>query len=297
MAKVQFLTWTTLVSTLLAGPVRAEEGTFDSDGVKIHYLVQGKGEPLVLIHGFAADIQTNWALPGILKSLAKDYQVIALDCRGHGRSEKPHEPKQYGKAMMEDVVRLLDHLHIKRAHIVGYSMGGGIALEFLMRHPDRVETATIGGFGISTAQKEKGMVSALAESLEQGKGFAPLLVAITPPGLPKPSEEQIKFTNKLLLAFNDPKALAACMRGFKDETDLDAQDIVKDLKKAKRPVLAIVGENDPFKPGVDELKKELPDTELVVVKGGDHVSTVMDAEFLQSIRKFLQEHTKEKVAK
>jgi pimeloyl-ACP methyl ester carboxylesterase len=294
MVKLQFLTLS-LLSVLSAGPVSAEDGTFDSDGVKIHYLVEGKGEPLVLIHGFAADVQTNWALPGILKALAKDYRVIALDCRGHGRSDRPHEPKQYGKAMMEDVVRLLDHLHIDRAHIVGYSMGGGIALEFLMHHPNLVKTATIGGFGISTAQTEKNMVSALAESLEQGKGFAPLLVAITPPGHPKPSDEQIKFTNRLLLAFNDPKALAACMRGFKEETDLDAKDIVKVLKKAKRPILAIVGENDPFKPGVDELKQELPDTELVVVKGGDHVSTVMDPEFLKSITKFLDAHRKVKV--
>jgi pimeloyl-ACP methyl ester carboxylesterase len=252
--------------------------------------VEGKGEPVVLIHGFAADIQTNWVMPGIFKGLVKDYRVIALDCRGHGKSDKPHEAKQYGKAMMEDVVRLLDHLHIKRAHIVGYSMGGGIALEMLMHHPERILTAAIGGFGVSTAQKEKNMVNELAKSLEEGKGFAPLLLAITPPGQPKPTTEQIKFANTVLLAFNDSKALAACMRGFKSETDLDATDIVKDLQKSKRPILAIVGDKDPFKPGVDELKKEVPDTELVIIKGGDHVSTVMSPEFAKTLLKFLGEH-------
>lgn len=294
MVKLQFLTLTTFLSALLTNPIYAEEGSFDSDGVKIHYIVEGKGEPVVLIHGFAADIQTNWGWPGVLKALAKDYQVIALDLRGHGRSGKPHEAKLYGKNMAEDVVRLLDHLKIKRAHIVGYSMGGGIALELLMHHPDRILTATIGGFGISTAQREKDMVNELADSLAQGKGFGPLLRAITPPGQAKPTDEQIKFSNTMLLAFNDAKALAACMRGFKEETDLDAKDIIKDLKKGNRPILAIVGENDPFKPGVDELKKEVPDTELVVVKNGDHVSTMMSPEFLKSVQKFLREYKRER---
>jgi pimeloyl-ACP methyl ester carboxylesterase len=297
MAKATIYAMTTLISLLLTGSIHAEEGTFDSDGVKIHYVIEGKGEPVVLIHGFAADIQTNWGLPGILKALAKDYQVIALDLRGHGKSGKPHEAKQYGKAMMEDVVRLIDHLKIKRAHIVGYSMGGGIALELLMHHPERILSATIGGFGISTAQREKDMVNELADSLEKGKGFAPLLRAITPPGYAKPTDEQLKFSNAMLLAFNDPKAMAACMRGFKEATELRIIDIAKDLRKGNRPILAIVGDRDPFKPGVDELKKEVPDTELVVVKDGDHVSTVMSPEFVKCVLSFLGEYKREKVNK
>src|SRR5262245_35775796 len=71
---------------------------FDSDGVKIHYVVQGKedGEPVLLIHGFSANIERQWE--PVLKVLAKDYKVIALDCRGHGGSDKPHDPKKYGLA-------------------------------------------------------------------------------------------------------------------------------------------------------------------------------------------------------
>ncbi|MFL5244947.1 MAG: alpha/beta fold hydrolase [Gemmataceae bacterium] len=290
MAKNLILRQTVFLLILVPSLGRAAEKYFDSDGVKIHYVVEGKGEPLVLIHGFAADIKTNWGLPGILSALAKKYQVIALDCRGHGKSAKPHDAKQYGKAMMEDVIRLLDHLKIKRAHIVGYSMGGGIALEVLMDHPDRVVTATVGGFGISTAQDERGMVEDLAESLEKGKGFAPLIIAITPTGHPKPSLAHIKAVDAVLLAFNDPKALAACMRGFKEETELSTVAIIKKLKKANRPLLALVGENDPFKPGVDELKKQLPETQLSVIKGGDHVSTFMDSDFLKDLLKFLAEH-------
>jgi pimeloyl-ACP methyl ester carboxylesterase len=290
MAKIKGWKLSALVLLLVPRLAHAEDHFFDSDGVKIHYVVEGKGEPLVLIHGFAADIKTNWGLPGILSALAKNYQVIALDCRGHGKSDKPQEAKQYGKAMMEDVVRLLDHLKIKQAHIVGYSMGGGIALEVLMDHPDRVLTATVGGFGISTAQDEKAMVNDLADSLEKGKGFGPLLIAITPADQPKPSEEHIKAVDAILLSFNDPKALAACMRGFKGETELSIATVVKKVKKANRPILALVGENDPFKPGVDELKKQVPETQLTVIKGSDHVSTIMDPAFLKDMQKFLAEH-------
>src|SRR5262245_43153068 len=97
---------------------------FDSKGVKIAYSVQGKGEPVVLIHGFLSSGGINWDLPGVTALLAKDFQVITLDVRGHGQSDKPTKEDAYGPELVEDVVRLLGHLKIKKAHIVGYSMGG-----------------------------------------------------------------------------------------------------------------------------------------------------------------------------
>jgi pimeloyl-ACP methyl ester carboxylesterase len=123
----------------------AEE--FDSDGVKIHYVVEGRGEPVVLIHGLLASAAINWEWPGITAELAKDHQVIALDCRGHGLSGKPVEESQYGVQMVEDVVRLLDHLNIKKADIVGYSMGGMITMKLMVLHPERVRSAILGGMG------------------------------------------------------------------------------------------------------------------------------------------------------
>jgi pimeloyl-ACP methyl ester carboxylesterase len=122
--------------------------TFNSNGVKIAYFTQGdKGEPVVLIHGWLSSAGINWALPGTSALLAKDHQVIALDVRGHGHSEKPLKDEAYGPELVEDVVRLLDHLKIKQAHIVGYSMGGIIAANFIVKHPDRVLTGTLGGMG------------------------------------------------------------------------------------------------------------------------------------------------------
>ena len=81
----------------------------------------------------------------IIDTLAKDFRVIALDCRGHGKSDKPHDATKYGNEMIEDVARLMDHLNIPKAHIVGYSMGGAITGKFITMHPDRVLTAVFGG--------------------------------------------------------------------------------------------------------------------------------------------------------
>ena len=86
-------------------------------------------------------------LPGIMATLAKDHRVIALDLPGHGTSDKPEKPEAYGVQMVEDVVLLMDHLHIKKAHIVGYSLGGMITAKLMTLHPDRVLSGTLGGMG------------------------------------------------------------------------------------------------------------------------------------------------------
>lgn len=107
----------------------AEPQTLDSKGVKISYFIEGKGTPVVLLHGLYSSAKINWELPGITALLSKDFQVISLDMRGHGASDKPTGADDYGVEMVEDVVRLMDHLKIKKAHIVGYSMGGIVAVK------------------------------------------------------------------------------------------------------------------------------------------------------------------------
>ncbi len=136
-----------LIPARTCGSEGPKPQTFDSNGVSIQYTVEGKGEPVVLIHGLHASADINWRAPGIIKTLAEKYQVIAMDVRGHGHSGKPEEEGAYGIEMVEDVVRLLDHLKIKKAHVVGYSMGGMIAMKLMTRHPDRVQSAALGGMG------------------------------------------------------------------------------------------------------------------------------------------------------
>ncbi len=123
-----------------------DEG-FTSNGVGIHYVVQGQGEPVILVHGLYSSAKLNWEIPGTLAELAKHYQVIALDNRGHGQSGKPEAEDQYGVQMVEDVVGLMDHLRIPKTHVVGYSLGGMITLKLLTMHPERVSSAVLGGMG------------------------------------------------------------------------------------------------------------------------------------------------------
>jgi pimeloyl-ACP methyl ester carboxylesterase len=137
----------TIVASRVDAAERALPQSFDSNGVKISYLVQGKGEPVVLIHGWLSSATINWVLPGTVNLLARDFQVIAVDVRGHGLSDKPIKESDYGPEVVEDIARLLDHLQIKKAHLVGYSMGGIITANFLARYPERALSGTLGGAG------------------------------------------------------------------------------------------------------------------------------------------------------
>ena len=276
-----------LVCGLLLFPVaaRAEEGSFNSNGVRIHYTVEGEGEPVLLIHGFAVNQELQWRLPGIVKALAKDHRVIAYDNRGHGKSGKPTDPKKYGIEMVEDAVRLLDHLKIRKAHVVGYSMGAIITGKLLASHPDRLLSATLGGAGVIRERTEiPRFMDDLAKSLEEGKGMGPLLVALTPPGRPKPSDEEINRISRMLVRGNG-KALAAVIRGFKELAVTDEQ-----LKANKVPTLALIGEIDPIKKSVDENNDRMAHLEVVVIPGGDHITAFTSPKFLKALTKFLDEH-------
>jgi pimeloyl-ACP methyl ester carboxylesterase len=125
----------------------AESQFFDAKGVKIHFLIEGTGEPVVLIHGLDSSARVNWQMPGTIDALAKDHQVIAIDLPGYGESDKPVDPAAYGEQWVDDVILLLNHLNIRKAHIVGYSMGGMVALKLIAEHPDRVISGTLGGAG------------------------------------------------------------------------------------------------------------------------------------------------------
>jgi pimeloyl-ACP methyl ester carboxylesterase len=156
---------------------------FDSNGVSIHYEVFGEGEPIILIHGFASNLQENWVATGWVDTLMPLRQVIALDCRGHGKSDRPREPEAYSSdSMSGDVIAVLDHLGIARADLFGYSMGGGIVLRLLAGYPDRFASAIAGGVGERNnheLQALDGLRGGRARSPSAGPG----LPSLTPPVL------------------------------------------------------------------------------------------------------------------
>ncbi len=281
-----------VVLLLVAGIGRADEGYFDSDGVQIHYFVEGKGEPVLLIHGFAVNAQLQWLVPGVFKSLARDHLVIALDVRGHGKSDKPTDPDKYGTEMVEDTVRLLDHLKLKKAHIVGYSMGALITGKLMATHPDRVLSATLGGAGIfPDGVEQPPFLEKLAQSLEDGKGLGPLVAAMSPSGKGDPSSTRAKYLNKLLVGDNG-KALAAVVRSW-NKLGVSKEQ----LKANKVPTLALIGSKDPLKATIDHIKDDMDNLKVVVIDGKDHLSAYTSPKFISNVRKFLAENSQKKKTK
>ena len=124
---------------------------FDSDGFEIAFIDEGAGAPVMLIHGFASNVVTNWVDPGWVRVLVRaGYRVIAFDNRGHGRSEKLYDEAVYGAELMAgDARRLLDHLGVETADVMGYSMGARITAFLAIEHPGRVRSAVFGGYGIN----------------------------------------------------------------------------------------------------------------------------------------------------
>lgn len=144
--KTIWITTAVCVITLQTFAAESVDTAFDSDGTEIRYTIEGAGEPVLLIHGYRASGDLNWRLPGVNKTLAPHFQVITIDNRGHGKSGSPTDDR-YGIEMVNDSVRLLDHLGIESAHVVGYSMGGMIAIKLSVLHPERVRSAVVGGMG------------------------------------------------------------------------------------------------------------------------------------------------------
>jgi pimeloyl-ACP methyl ester carboxylesterase len=228
--------------------------TLDANGVKIRYFVQGKGEPVVLIHGWLSSARINWALPGTFSLLAKDYRVIALDMRGHGLSDKPVKEEAYGPELVQDIVRLLDHLQIRKAHVVGYSMGGIVAENFIVRHPDRVLSGVLGGMGW----------------LKPGSGAQWMLSQI---------------------GKNDPdaKALAICGRSLAELAVTEDE-----IKSIRVPMTVLVGTNDGVIRAlyVDPLRKLRPDWPVVEIQGAGHINCILKPQFRESIAAWLKQNTK-----
>src|SRR5215471_17819333 len=175
---------------------------FRHGNVKIDYLDDGEGEPIVLVHGFASTKEVNWVTPGWVSTLtAAGRRVIALDNRGHGQSSKLYDPAAYHSANMADDVRaLLDHLGIGRADVMGYSMGARIAAFFAHGNGTRLRRAVLGGLGIRLVDGV-GLPESIADALE-----APALSEVRDP------------MGRTFRAFaeqtrSDLKALAACIRG------------------------------------------------------------------------------------
>ena len=270
------LTWHSLV-------YRVPGDFFEANGVRIHYTIEGAGEPVILVHGYGANADVNWRAPGVIQALKDDFQVIALDLRGHGLSGKPHDPAQYGIEMVEDIIRLMDHLKIEKAHVVGYSMGGFITLKLLTMYPERLISAAPCAAGWESPEGERvAILTGIADSLESSEDFSPLLRALEPGG-EEPAPMKLAAFNAAMRSINDVTALACIMRRFVDLAVTEEQ-----LRANTIPVLSIVGSEDPLKSGIDNMDGVLAHHEIVIVEGGDHMTTVGKSQFARALKDFLK---------
>lgn len=251
--------------------------TFDSDGVMLAYWDEHprggptRSRPVLLIHGFASNTHVNWVDTGWVATLvAAGYRVVAFDNRGHGQSEKLYESDLYTAPLMaEDARRVLDHLAIPEAHVMGYSMGARIAAFLTLAHPLRVKAVVFAGLG-------RNMVRPMA-----GKG--PIAHALEAPSL----ADVVNPTARTFRAFaeqtgSDLKALAACIRGAR------VQLTEADVGRIGCPCLVVVGSDDVIAGSARDLADLIPGAQSYEIPDRDHMKTVGDKRYISEVVKFLE---------
>jgi pimeloyl-ACP methyl ester carboxylesterase len=245
--------------------------TFNSDGIRLAFIDEGAGEPVLLIHGFASSIRHNWIEPGWVKFLTgHGFRVIAIDNRGHGESEKLYDRERYTAPLMaQDARRLMDHLSIPRADVMGYSMGARITAFLALAHPERVRGAIFGGLGGN-------MIRPMA-------GTGPIAHALEAASI----DEVKNATARTFRAFaektgSDLKALAACIRGSREPI---TREMVASLSC---PVLVATGTEDVIGGSADELATLIPGAEALPIPRRDHMLAVGDRAYKDGVLAFLR---------
>ncbi len=244
--------------------------SFSSSGLNLAYQLHGEGPPVLCIHGFASSGKVNWIDTGWVKTLTgAGYQAITLDNRGHGASDKPHDPDLYHPALMAgDALALLDHLGIEQAAVLGYSMGARIAAFLAYGHPERVPALIFGGMGIN-----------LINGLSDGNDIIAGLRAPDLSDLTHPTARQFRiFADH---TGSDREALAACM-----ETSREPMARA-DVRRIEMPVLVAVGEADEMAGTPQALAELLPHGEAFIIPKRDHMRATGDKAFKAAALEFL----------
>ncbi|WYL55937.1 alpha/beta hydrolase [Aminobacter sp. P9b] len=250
---------------------------FSHEGFDLAFLdlppASGRGDPVLMIHGFASSHFVNWVSPGWFKTLTEaGYRAIAFDNRGHGGSSKSYDEADYTPSKMAgDALALLDHLGIERAHVMGYSMGARISAFLALEAPERVATLVFGGLGI-------GMVDGVGD-------WDPIASAL----LAEDPETITHRRGKSFRAFadqtrSDKRALAACIATSR-ELLTEA-----DMSRITQPTLVAVGTTDDIGGSAAELAALMPKAVAFDIEGRDHMLAVGDKAFKKRVLEFLEEN-------
>lgn len=248
--------------------------TFDSGGLTLAYDdigAPGEGRPMILVHGFTSNRKENWQRLGWYGAFERRrIRALALDCRGHGESAKPHDPAAYGRENMAgDILALMDHCGIERAHLLGFSMGSRLVLAAALRAPTRFSTLTIGGVGEKLFERREFVGNPMAEAMETAD----------PQSITEPMLRSFRqFADE---QGEDRLALAALTRAKDDPFTRD------ELAKLNVPVLVVAGARDELAGDPEPLAKVFPDGRAVTIPGCDHFSAIPHALFKATVFDFL----------
>lgn len=247
------------------------------DGVRLRYRDIGSGEPVILLHG-ASRTLADWE--GIGDSLALTHRVIVPDQRGHGQSTKYPDAESYGWAMAADIERLLDHLRLDRAHLIGHSMGAMVASGVASRYPNRVATATLiaGPFYRDSAT----FATTLAPhttAMERGEGFVSLFKWLFP-GIP---DSIARGISAQAVAANDMPSITAVFRSTGAMIVTPAM-----AARIRVPLLLAVGGGDPLAAQSRDMATWWPGARLLEIAAATHGTIPMDPLVLPAIREHLR---------
>ncbi|MEM9222180.1 MAG: alpha/beta hydrolase [Pseudomonadota bacterium] len=247
--------------------------SFDSDGVEIAYLDAGEGPLVVLVHGFASNHAVNWVNTSWVKTIVgSGHRAVAIDNRGHGRSQKLYESALYEAPLMaQDVIRLLDHLGADRATLFGYSMGARICTFAVLQSPHRASALIVSG-----------LARALVDGVGGSQEVSEALLATDKSTISDPKASAFRaFAEQ---TGSDKKALAACILASRQRIS------EADVGRIAIPTLVVAGENDEIAGSADWLAARIPGAEAKTLPGRDHMTAVGDKTHKETVLQFLASH-------
>jgi 3-oxoadipate enol-lactonase len=253
--------------------------------IEVYYEMTGAGQPVVLIHGLGSSTQ-DWEFQ--VPELAKKYRVITFDLRGHGQSEK--SPGPYSISMFaSDTAGLLKSLGLVSAHIVGISLGGGVAFQLAIDAPAMVKTLVIVNSGPSmggTPEERKKEIESRV-TLVNKMGMSAMGQALAPRLFPKPEDVSLRDTFVARWAQNDPRAYLDALLSMTD------WNVTHQLGSIECPTLVIASDQD-YAPLAlkEEYVKQMPHAELDVISDAHHAVPLEHPQAFNAIlRRFLDAHS------
>lgn len=244
--------------------------TNGDDRLNLAYVDEGEGDVVLLVHGFASTKEVNWVDTGWVAALTQaGFRVIAHDNRGHGASTKFYAESDYRlDKLAGDAVALLDHLEIRHAHLVGYSMGARISATVAVHHGDRVGKLVLSGGGWA---------------MVEGTGdWTPVRDALLAPGLEAVTDPRARtfraFADK---TGSDRRALAACVTGVRQLL------VESELRTIANPVLVAVGTEDDVAGSGERLAQVFRNGRYLPIPRRDHMKAVGDRAHIAGVIDFL----------